>query len=52
MLVNPAVHANRLLPNALDPQTNWHTGEKWMFTEAHLAELDALDVATISRPER
>lgn len=52
VLVNPAVHANRLLRDALGPQTNWHTGEKWVFTEAHLAELDALDVAAISRPER
>jgi predicted esterase YcpF (UPF0227 family) len=52
VLVNPAVHANRLLRDAIGPQTNWHTGEKWVFTEAHLDELDALDVAAISRPER
>jgi predicted esterase YcpF (UPF0227 family) len=52
VLVNPAVHANRLLRDALGPQTNWHTGEQWVFTEAHLAELEALDVAAISRPER
>lgn len=52
VLVNPAVHAHVLLRGALGPQTNWHTGEKWLFTEAHLAELAALDVPTITRPER
>ena len=52
VLVNPAVHANVLLRDALGPQTNWHTGEKWVFTEAHLAELESLDVPMITRPER
>ena len=52
VLVNPAVHAHRLLRPALGPQTNWYTGEKWALTEAHLAELVGLDVAHISRPQR
>ncbi len=52
VLVNPAVHAHRLLRDALGPQTNWHSGEKWELTEAHLDELAALDVAAITRPER
>lgn len=52
VLVNPAVHAHRLLRSALGPQTNWHTGEKWTLTEAHLAELASLDIAQISRPQR
>lgn len=52
VLINPAVHAHLLLRGALGPQTNWHSGEKWVLTEAHLAELAALDVARISRPER
>ncbi|HSJ80572.1 MAG TPA: YqiA/YcfP family alpha/beta fold hydrolase, partial [Thiobacillus sp.] len=51
-LVNPAVHAHALLRAALGPQTNWHTGEQWELTEAHLAELAALDVERITRPER
>ena len=50
--MNPAVHAHTLLRAALGPQTNWHTGEKWELTEAHLAELAALDVERITRPER
>lgn len=52
VLVNPAVHAHVLMRGARGPQTNWHTGEKWQFTEAHLAELAALDVPAITRPER
>ncbi|AAZ98527.1 esterase [Thiobacillus denitrificans ATCC 25259] len=52
VLVNPAVHAHLLLRDALGPQENWHTGETWELTEAHLAELAALDVPAISRPER
>lgn len=52
VLVNPAVHVHALLRKALGPQTNWHTGEQWVLTEAHLAELAALDVARITRPER
>jgi uncharacterized protein len=52
VLVNPAVHAHVLMRGALGPQTSWHTGEKWELTEAHLAELAALDVAAITRPER
>src|SRR5574340_26875 len=52
VLVNPTVHAHVLMRGVLGPQTNWHTGEKWTFTETHLAELAALDVPAITRPER
>jgi hypothetical protein len=52
VLVNPAVHAHKLLGAALGAQTNWHTGEAWQFTQAHLDELAALDVEAITRPER
>lgn len=52
VLVNPAVHAHRLLRQALGPQTHWHSGEKWVLTETHLAELAALDRVSITRPER
>ena len=52
VLVNPAVHAHKLMRDALGMQTNWHTGEKWVFTESHLAELAALDVEAITRPQR
>ena len=52
VLVNPAVHANRLLRGAVGPQTNWYTHEQWVLTDAHIAELTALDIAHITRPER
>ncbi len=52
VLVNPAVHAHTLLRSALGPQTNWHNGEKWVLTTQHLAELAAMDVQAITRPER
>ncbi len=52
VLVNPAVHAHKLLRVALGTQTNWHTGKKWVLTEAHLAELAALDVVHPTCPER
>lgn len=52
VLVNPAVHAHKLMRDSLGPQTNWHSGEKWVLTEAHLAELAAMDIVAISRPER
>ena len=52
VLVNPAVHAHRLLRIALGPQVNWHTGEKWVLTQEHLDELAALDVDAISQPGR
>ena len=51
VLVNPAVHAHRLLRGALGPQTNWHSGEKWLLTESHLNELAALDIEGITHPE-
>lgn len=52
VLVNPAVHAHKLMRDALGVQTNWHTGEKWVLTEAHLAEMAALDVERITHPDR
>jgi len=52
VLVNPAVHAHRLMRTALGVQTNWHTGEKWVLNESHLAEMAALDVVRITRAER
>ncbi|MEQ1662059.1 MAG: YqiA/YcfP family alpha/beta fold hydrolase [Thiobacillus sp.] len=52
ILVNPAVRAHQLLRGELGSQTNWHTGEKWVMTEAHIGELAVLDCPEITRPER
>lgn len=52
VLVNPAVRPHVLLAGALGPQTNLYTAERYEFTQAHLDELEALEVATITQPER
>lgn len=52
VLVNPAVHAHKLMRNSIGTQTNWHTGEKWVLTDSHLAEMAELDVEHITQPER
>jgi len=52
VLVNPAVHAHTLMRDALGTQTNWHTGEKWVLTDSHLAEMAALDIERITHAER
>ena len=52
VLVNPAVHAHKLMRDALGTQTNWHTGEKWVLTDSHLAELATLDVEHVTQPGR
>jgi predicted esterase YcpF (UPF0227 family) len=52
VLVNPAVVAYLSLADFVGPQTNLYTGETFDFTLAHVAEIEALDVAQITRPER
>src|SRR5262245_39375998 len=52
VLVNPAVRPYELLRQALGKQRNLHTDEEYDFTEQHLAELAALEVPAITRPER
>lgn len=45
LLINPAVAPHRLLlGDYLGPQTNFHTGEVWQLTEAHVAALAELEV--------
>lgn len=52
VLVNPAIGPADLLGAALGEQTNLYTGEKYELTPAHVEQLRALDVETITRPER
>ncbi len=51
-LVNPAVRPHLTLVAALGEQTNFSTGERYLFTETHLQELAALDLSQIQHPER
>lgn len=52
VLVNPAVHPERDLAPWQGMQTNLYTGEAFEVTAAHFAELAALVVPRITRPER
>jgi predicted esterase YcpF (UPF0227 family) len=52
ILVNPSVVSHITLAPYVGTQTNLYTGERFEFTEAHIAELQELEVPQISRPER
>ncbi len=52
VLVNPAVVAPLSLEAYVGTQTNMYTGETFDFTHGHIAELRALELPELSRPER
>jgi len=52
IVVNPAVRPGASLESLVGPQQNLHTGERYELTQEHLAEMRALAVERISRPER
>ncbi|MEP7181109.1 MAG: YqiA/YcfP family alpha/beta fold hydrolase [Betaproteobacteria bacterium] len=52
VLINPAVRPYDDLRPYAGTQTNLHTGEAFEVTETHFAELRALKVARITRPDR
>ncbi len=52
VLINPAVRPHELLSGSLGPQANLYTGERYELSAQHIDELRALDVETITRPER
>lgn len=52
VLLNPSVRPFETLAHHLGEQTNLYTGEKFVFDVSHIAELKAMHVAEISRPER
>ncbi|QEL66299.1 esterase [Oryzomicrobium terrae] len=47
-LINPAVAAPQSLATYLGPQTNMYSGEVFVFTTDHIAELEALHVPHIT----
>jgi uncharacterized protein len=51
-LLNPAVHPHTHFARYLGPQKNLYTGEAFILTAEHVAELRALDPERITRPER
>jgi predicted esterase YcpF (UPF0227 family) len=52
VLVNPAVRPARDLSAYLGPLENLYTHERWELTPEHVAELEALAVPAVTRPER
>ena len=52
VLINPAVRPYEDLAPYLGPQRNPYTGESYELTREHFAELAALAVGRITRPER
>jgi len=52
VMINPAVRPQRDLAPWIGTQTNLYTGEAFEVTAAHFAELAALAVPRITRPER
>ncbi|GAB4168390.1 MAG: alpha/beta fold hydrolase [Rhodocyclaceae bacterium] len=52
VLVNPAVAPHLSAEPLLGAHFNFHTGERFEFTGEHVAELAAIDLARITRPER
>lgn len=52
VLVNPAVRPWELFADYLGPQKNLYTGEEYVLTPRHIEELRALEVKSVTRPER
>jgi len=52
IVINPSVRPDADLERYLGPQRNLYTGETWELTPTHCAELQALKVERITRPER
>lgn len=48
VLINPAVMAPVLLGGLVGSQTNFHSGETFTFTEEHVGQLRALEVACVT----
>ncbi len=52
-LINPAVRlAAKLAGRVGETQKNYHTGEEYLFTESHLADMRALEIARVAAPEK
>lgn len=52
VMINPSVRPFTDLERYLGPQRNLYTGEAYELTREHFAELTALRIARITRPER
>jgi predicted esterase YcpF (UPF0227 family) len=51
VLINPAVFAHELLLRLLGENKNYHSGEVFTFTKAHLEQLETMYIPVLSRPK-
>jgi len=51
VLINPAVKAHQLLSARLGNNENYHTGQTFLLTKAHLQQLEQMYVPVLKRPE-
>lgn len=51
VLINPAVRPYELLTHYLGENTNYYNDETFTVTEDYLEQLQAIEIATLSRPE-
>ena len=52
VLINPAVAPHRLFKDRLGVQVNYHTGQQWQLTQAHVDALAALEVPAPTAGQR
>lgn len=52
LVINPAIHPQRLLRGLLGPQRNPYTGEAFELTRDHVSALQELDPARLTQPSR
>jgi uncharacterized protein len=52
IVLNPVVHASRDLAKRMGKNSNYHDGQSFQFTQEHVDELRALEIAAISFPQR
>lgn len=52
VLINPAVRPHVLLEKYLGENVNYYTSERWVLNETHIQQFRALDVESVTQPER
>ncbi|MDH5483745.1 MAG: esterase [Gammaproteobacteria bacterium] len=52
VLINPVVNPYILLEEALGPNKNYYTGEEYEITAEHIEQLRAIEIETITHPDR
>lgn len=51
IVINPAVHAGKILRDRIGNHQAWHSNQTLNFTQQHVDALNAIDVGTITQPD-